>query len=198
MLSPPGLSRSELRASAQVANVAAGAGRPRPGGSGYRPGCSPPSTHQASRSAKSPGLAHWRETEALEGGDPPEPQHSSVRGGLEPRAQPQAIHRPPAQHRRRIRGALFPPKVSPSSPSSLSRIPHSIPRPPARAEPDQLNHRIGRFPRRAPTQPAKPYQGSQPSVWLSPISASRDWPFRLLSPANAGLQSTEALPGVCP
>lgn len=49
VLSPPGLSRSELRASAQVANVAAGAGRPRPGGSGYRPGCSPPSTHQASR-----------------------------------------------------------------------------------------------------------------------------------------------------
>lgn len=123
MLSRPGLSGSEPRASAQVANVAAGAQRPRPGGSGYRPGGSPPSTHQASGSAESPRLAHWRETEALEVGDPPEPQNSSVRGGLELRTQPQATHRPPAQHRRRIRGALFLPKVSPYSPSSLSPIP---------------------------------------------------------------------------
>lgn len=71
-----GFSRSEPRASAQVANVAAGAGRPRPGGSGYRPGRSPPSTHQASGSAKSPRLALRRETEALEGGDLPVPLDS--------------------------------------------------------------------------------------------------------------------------
>lgn len=144
MLSRPGLSRSESRASAQVANVAAGAGRPRPGGSGYRPGRSPPSTHQASGSAKSPRLAYWRETEALEGRDPP----SSMRGGLEPRAQLQATHRHSAQHRRRIlRGVLFPTKVSPYSPSNLSPSPS----PPARAEPNQTSRRIGRFLRRAPT-----------------------------------------------
>lgn len=141
MLSRPGLSRSEPRASAQVANVAAGVGRPRPGGSGYRPGRSPPSTHQASGSAKSPRLAYWRETEALEGGDPPEPQNPLMRVGLELRAQPQVTHRPPAQHRRRIRGALFPTKVSPYSPSSLSPSPS----PPARAEPNKTSHRIGRF-----------------------------------------------------
>lgn len=185
MLSRPGLSRSEPRASAQVANVAAGVGRPRPGGSGYRPGRSPPSTHQASGSAKSPRLAYWRETEALEGGDPPEPQNSLMRVGLEPRAQPQVTHRPPAQHRRRIRGALFPTKVSPYSPSSLSPIP--LPSRARRAKQDKSPDRA--LQRRAPTQPAKPCQGSQPSLWLSPISASRGWPFRLLSPVNASLQS---------
>lgn len=121
--------------------MAAGAGRPRPGGSGYRPGRSPPSTHQASRSAKSPRLAYWRETEALEGGDLPAPQDSSVRGRLEPQAQPQATHRPPALHRRRIRSALFPPKVSPYSPSSISPIRPSLPSRACRAKPDKSSDR---------------------------------------------------------
>lgn len=74
---------SGFRASARAANVAAGVGRPRPRGSCYRPGLSPPSTHQASGSAKSPRHAHRRETEALEGGDPTELQYL-MKDGLEP------------------------------------------------------------------------------------------------------------------
>lgn len=157
MLSPPGLSRCEPRASAQVANVAAGAGRPRPGGSGYRPGRSPPSTHQASRSAKSPRLTHWRETEALEGGEPPEPRDSSVRGGLEPRARPQAILRPP--------GCSFSPKSFPLLPIHSLPIPR-LPSLARRAKPDKSSDRA--LPK------ASSYTAGKTLPRFTTISTSRD------------------------
>jgi hypothetical protein len=65
--SAPGDPASGLRASTRPVNAAAGAGRPRPGGWSYRPGPSPPSTHQALGSARPPPDLHPRETEAREG-----------------------------------------------------------------------------------------------------------------------------------
>lgn len=105
-----------------------------------------------------------------------------------PEHKPQATHRPPAHHRRRIRVSYFSHKSCHSS---------AIQYHPTLAEPSLASHQIGRFLGRAPTEPAKP------AAFLNHVlgSASRNWPLRLLSPAGAGLQSTcgpEALPGVCP
>lgn len=165
MLSSPGLSRSKARASAQVANVAAGAGRPRPGGSGYRPGLSPPSTHQASGSAKSPRLALWRETETLEGGNRHEPQGEEWSRTPSPTSGYPQVY---SSVLKENSGCSFSPKVSPYSPSSLSPMPPPQLPSQAREEPNHTSHRIGRFLRRAPTQPAKPCQVLNQVLGLAP------------------------------